>query len=233
MKKVLLLLLVMAGLRVSAQKIEVSGATETVGKTEHVGLKTVLTGNASDVADAWKDYLKTFRGKGKVEDSKKMFTNEAAEIKTLSEKPVRVVSKVDDSGKGQSMVFCAFDLGTGYVNSADSHYGAAEKFMRDFAVAYYKKTMGSELADAEKGFAAATRLMEKKAAEEADLKKDLDNNQKQLTDLQKKIEDNKRDRENLLRKTEENKVEKEKAIKEAEKSRLALETVKAKMGEIK
>ncbi len=117
------LFLLYAGLVVpaTAQHNSVQPAEKTVQKTPRRGLQTSIKMDESLVNDTWESYLKKF---GRVESSKRVYTMENAKIPALSDKPVRVISTLEEK-EGTCTIFCAFDLGSAYVTSGSSGYAAA------------------------------------------------------------------------------------------------------------
>ena len=213
--------------------ISVTPGSEIINKIQRTGLKTYVSFDDNKTGNAWADYLrKNNKGKGRVESSKNTYTMETITIPSISEKPIRMMSVVQQDEKDKSFVFAAFDLGSGYINSADSHYATAEKFMRDFALKMYRDEYGNQLDDAEKAFLAAQKAQQKLADKEQSMQKDIQNSNQDILDMQKKIEDKKQKIADLTKQIEDNKIAKQKAADETDKTKKAFEQMKSKLGDI-
>jgi predicted RNase H-like nuclease (RuvC/YqgF family) len=207
----------------------VSSHNENIGKVQRTGLKISVAFSEKRVKDAWENYLKKF---GKVSSSKGVFEMEVAKIPSISAQPIRIVSKVSEESNSSAYVFCAFDLGTGYITSADSHYGAAEKFMKDFVLKVYRDEYGEQIAAAEKVLNTNIRNQEKLVEKDNDWNKEIQNNQQDIVDLEKKIQEKKAKIVELNQQIETNKTTKLKAAEETDRARKQVEQMKAKLGEI-
>jgi hypothetical protein len=216
---------------VSAQgyKATISSHNENIGKVQRTGLKTSVGFGEKKVKDAWETYLKKF---GKVSSSKGVYEMEAAKIPSISPQPVRIVSKVNEESNSAAYVFCAFDLGTGYISSQDSRYGAAEKFMKDFLLKVYRDEYGEQVAAAEKALNTSIRNQEKLVEKDNDWAKEIQNNQQDIIELERKIQEKKAKIVELNQQIETNKTTKLKAAEETERARKVVEQMKAKLGEI-
>ncbi len=225
-KRCLCLLLLYAGLVVpaAAQQNPVQSAEKTIQKTPRKGLQTSFLMDASLVNDTWESYLKKF---GRVESSKRVYTMENAKIPALSDKPVRVISTVEEN-KGTCTIFCAFDLGSAYVTSGSSGYAAAESFMQQFIRQMYEAERDEKLRLAEKALAEAVRGQEKRTNEGESLVRSQERNRNEKANFERKLQENKQEAEQLVKDVDANKREQQAAAGEVEQKRRAVEEVKAK-----
>ncbi len=220
------LFLLYAGLVVpaTAQHNSVQPAEKTVQKTPRRGLQTSIKMDESLVNDTWESYLKKF---GRVESSKRVYTMENAKIPALSDKPVRVISTVEEK-EGTCTIFCAFDLGSAYVTSGSSGYAAAESFMQQFIRQVYEAERDEKLRLAEKALAEAVRSQEKRTNEGESLVRAQERNRNEKANLERKLSENKQEAEQLVKDVDTNKREQQAAAQDVEQKRRAVEGVKAK-----
>jgi hypothetical protein len=183
MKIYVCLFLLYAGLAVpaTAQQNPVQPAEKTIQKTPRRGLQTTIQMDESLVNDTWESYLRKF---GRVESSKRVYTMENAKIPALSDKPVRVISTVEEN-KGTCTIFCAFDLGSAYVTSGSSGYAAAESFMQQFIRQVYEAERDAKLRVAEKALAEAVRGQEKRTNEGESLVRAQERNRNEKANLER------------------------------------------------
>ncbi|CAA9266815.1 MAG: hypothetical protein AVDCRST_MAG56-2819 [uncultured Cytophagales bacterium] len=208
----------------AAQQNPVQSAEKTIQKMPRKGLQTSIQMDESLVNDTWESYLKKF---GRVESSKRVYTMENAKIPALSDKPVRVISTVEEN-KGTCTIFCAFDLGTAYVTSGSSGYAAAESFMQQFIRQVYEAERDARLRVAEKALAEAVRGQEKRTNEGESLVRAQERNRNEKANLERKLQENKQEAEQLVKDVDTNKREQQAAAQEVEQKRRAVEEVKAK-----
>jgi hypothetical protein len=229
MKKYLLALLFCTIVTsIQAQKINVLSAEENIQKINRQGFKTTLKLPEKTIARAWEDYLEEF---GKVESSKGVYTVPSAKIKTLSEKPVHIISKVTEDKNGTT-VFYAIDLGNSFVTQQSSQASSAQKFLQDFAMKAYQDEFGDELKSAEKELASALKQQERRSQETENLLKDIERKKEEQKTLQQKLEDNKKDLEKLEKQVASSKKDQTESVSEVEKHKKAVEDVKQKYSSI-
>jgi hypothetical protein len=222
----LCLFLLYAGLATpaAAQRTHIQPSEKTVQKMPRRGLQTTIHMDEGIVIDAWESYLKKF---GRVESSKRVYTMENAKIAALSDKPVRVISTIEEKD-GACTIFCAFDLGTAYITNQSSGYASAESFLQQFVQQAYEAERNEQLKIAEKALAEAERAREKRTNEGESLVRSQERNRNEKASLERKLEENKQEAEKLVRDVETNKREQQTAALEVEKKRRAVEEVKAK-----
>lgn len=188
------------------------------------GLQTTIRMDAGIATDAWENYLKKF---GRVESSRRVYTMENAKIVALSDKPIRIISTIEEKD-GSCTIFCAFDLGTAYITNQHSGYASAESFMQQFVQQVYEAERNEQLKIAEKALAEAQRASEKRTNEGESLVRGQERNRNEKASLQRKLEENKQEAEKLVQDVETNKREQQAAALEVEKKRRAVEEVKAR-----
>jgi len=207
-----------------AQRNQIQSAEKVIQKMLRRGLQTSIQMDESLVNDTWESYLKKF---GRVESSKQTYTVENAKVPALSDKPVRIISTIEEN-KGTCTIFCAFDLGTAYVTSQSSGYASAESFMQQFVQQLYEAERNERLKEAEKALAEAVRTQEKRTNEGENLIRAQERNRNEKASLERKQEENKQDAERLVRETETNKRDQQTAAEQVTQKRRAVEAVKAK-----
>lgn len=209
---------------VHAQKANVHASEKTIQKIPRRGLQTAIRMEERMVNDTWENYLKKF---GRVESSRKVYTMESAKIPALSEKPIRIISTIEED-KGTCTLFCAFDLGTSYITNQSNQYAAAEGFMQQFVQKLYEEERNAQVKEAEKALAEAVRQQEKRTNEGESLVRAQERNRNEKASLERKLEENRGEAEKLVRDVETNKRDQQTAVQEVEKKRRAVEEVKAK-----
>ncbi len=231
MKKTLIIIISVFFVQITkGQQTDVISANETVEKIQRTGLKTHLSQSESNVADAWESYLKKF---GRVESSKNNFIVNEAKVASISNKPVRIVSKVAEEGKSESYVFLAIDNGKDYVTIGDPQYAAAQQFLKDFALKINKDNWADKLAAAEKILNSAQRDLDKKNEKDKDLNKSVEKSKQNVIDYQKKIENEQNKQVDTGKQIVENKKAIQAAAFEVEKAKKDLDLIKQKMETIK
>ena len=212
------------------QQINIVSANETVEKIQRTGLKVHLNHPESEVSDGWKDYLRKF---GKVESSGHNYVVNEGKVSSISNKPVRLVSKVEQDGKNESYVFLAVDNGKDYITAGDPQYLATQQFLKDFAIKMHKNVWGDKVEDAEKIVSTAQRDFDKKVDKDKDLNKAIEKSKQNVIDYQKKIEAEQAKQVELGKQVVENKKAIESSAVELEKAKKEHEAMKTKLGEIK
>lgn len=226
----MLSLLVYSSYSTTAQTQPVVSNTEMIGKVQRTGLKTSITFSEKKVENAWKDYLKTF---GKVSSSKDELIVGTAKIPKISDKPIRLISKVAKESDNSAYIFCVFDMGVGYITNEDNRYGSAEEFMKDFALKMYRDEYGEQIKDAEKIFTNAQKDEEKLIEKDVDWAKEIQRAKQDITDMENKIQERKAKIVDLEKQIEENIATKKRAAEEKERNRIIVEEMKMKLGEIR
>ncbi len=213
-----------------AQTQVVMPHNEMIGKTQRTGLKTSIDFSEKKVESAWKDYLKTF---GKVASSKNELTVTAAKVSQISDKPIRLISKVVKESNDRAYVFCVFDMGAGYITREDRRYELAERFMKDFALKMYRDEYGEQIKEAEKTFANAQNTEKKLIEKDEEWAKEIQKARQSIIDMENKIQEARAKIIDLEKQIIDNKSTKAKAAEEVEQNRIVVEQMKVKLGEIK
>jgi hypothetical protein len=207
-----------------AQQEAVVSGEKTIEKMNRSGLQTSTRMEERFVTEVWENYL---RKQGRVSSARRVYTVENAKIPAISDKPVRIISTVEEN-KGTVTVFCAFDLGNAYVTRGSPQYVAAEYFMKQFVGQLYEEERNERLKGAEKALADATRQQEKRLSEGEGLTRAQTRNRDEKANLEKKLEENRQEAARLIQEVETNKRDQQTAAQEVEKKRRAVEEVKAR-----
>lgn len=160
---------------------------EKINDKDYFGLNLNSSIAEKQLEGFWEDYLKTF---GKTNSRHSVYTVDRADIPTVSNEPVEIVSQVS-SARNLSHVFMAMKVGDRFVsNFTDSTYKATETFLSDFSV-YAVAREEVRLAegfygDAEKNHKSLERDNEK-------ITKEIERTQKKLIELMQDQETNKKD----------------------------------------
>jgi len=231
MKKTLFLFITLFFIQLSkGQEINVVSANETVDKIQRTGLKIHLTQSESHVADAWENYLKKF---GRVESSRNNFVVNEGKVASISNKPIRIVSRVAEEGKNESYVFLAIDNGKDYITAGDPQFPAAQQFLKDFALKINKENWADKLTEAEKLLNSAQKDLDRKNDKDKDLNKSVEKSKQNVIDYQKKIENEQSKQVDLGKQIVENKKAIQASALEVEKAKKDVDLIKQKMGDIK
>jgi len=230
-KIVFTLLLFVASQFAVAQKVKVNESTETIDKLERSGLFVVIDLDHKMIDKMWEKQLKSY---GKTESSKGTYTLPVANVSAISSNPVKIVSKVEGSGKG-TKIWWTIDMGTSHVTkeSNPSAYKAAEKILYEFALECYRADINNQIKDAEKALNTSVKNQEKKVKEGENLLRDIDKNKQEKINLEQKLKDNAAELERLKKDVEQNKLDQAAAASDVEKMKKALDVVKSKLDELK
>lgn len=226
-----LLLFFIASQFVVAQKVKVSESTETIDKLDRSGLFVVIDLDQKTVDKMWEKQLKSY---GKTESSKGTYTTPVANVSNISSSPVKIVSKVEGSGKG-TKVWWTIDMGTSHVTkeSNSSAYKSAEKILYEFALECYRVDINNQIKDAEKALSSSVKNQERKIKDGENLVRDIDKNKQEKINLEQKLKDNASELEQLKKDVEQNKLDQTAAASEVEKMKKAVDVVKQKLDDLK
>jgi hypothetical protein len=97
----------------SAIKEEVRAMSE--GSFNAIVLELPAT-SADKVEDAWKSFMKKYKGKTKYSKKNKEFFTDDTEIKGMSDNTIDVYAKVEDRGDAGSELVVWFNLGVTYLS---------------------------------------------------------------------------------------------------------------------
>lgn len=172
-------------------KIEVVEIVEYMSQGQRPGLKVLIpVGNATLIEKDWKAYLKTFKGKTK-KGKDEYFTDNAL-ILRLSNNPIDIYSRVEETANGTSLkVF--FDLGGAYLSSKSNieKYPAGQGILREFAS---QQAMKGLLVRLEKEDTKLSRLADARKAieiEQQTLELDIERMKETIRQNEQSLEKNK------------------------------------------
>jgi septal ring factor EnvC (AmiA/AmiB activator) len=181
----LTLLLILTTCSVFAQKrVDVVENPATIDGVERNCLTVSITGgNVEDVKKAWKDQLKSL--KGKVDDKTIIFCDDC-KAKSMGDGTFDVYSTVEPTRDTSAKLIVAFDLGGTILNSVEhaEKYAAAAKIVRTFGVEQSKAVVQAEIDAKEKELKALEKDLN-------GLEKDKEKAEKDIADNEGKIGANK------------------------------------------
>lgn len=212
-----------------AQTSYVSSENELINKVQRTGLKTSLNFSSKQVGDAWQNYLKKY---GKVSSRRNIYKIDAAKIPDISDRPIGIISKVDQQTDNSAYVFCSFDIGSEYISVGDNRYQAAERFMNDFSLSMYRDEYSKEIADAENTFDDAQKNLEDLIKKEQDWDKNIQSSQKDIENMQNKIQDERNNITKLHQSIQDNQTTKREAAEKVERLRSVVADMKVKLQQI-
>ena len=232
-KKILLvLLLVLAGLRVSAQRSPVEEADKSVNNIPRKGQQVSIQLDNKRVETSWVKQL-TEQFPGKVKNNKGIVTMEGVIIPEISATPIRVISRVDALPTGTG-VWWSIDLGNAYLGreSTPSQWKAAEKYLKDFARSMYREDLMAQIADAEKALVQSQNNNMSVIEKANTIKKDIEKNKARKIEIQQMLATNAAELQQYNNMIDTNLKEQEAARADIVNMRVALEAVKERMSRI-
>lgn len=190
MKKLAFVFFAAGSLAVSAQEIDVKETDESFSTGRHEALSTVVyQRDQSDVAKAWKSFLKDQKAE-KVNDGKKEMFADNVVFADLGNNPVDVYTVFkEDKAKKQVILVAAYDLGGAYLNSKDhsDKQKAIKKLMRDFAYNQSKQGLQDMQQDEEKKLGNLQDDQKGLEKDNAGYKKDIESYKAKITKAEKDI----------------------------------------------
>lgn len=232
-KKILLvLLLVLAGLRVSAQRSPVEEADKSVGNIPRKGQQVSIQLDNKRVEVSWVKQLSD-QFPGKVKNNKGVVTMDGVIIPEISATPIRVISRVDALPTGTG-VWWSIDLGNAYLGreSTPSQWRAAEKYLKDFARSMYREDLMAQIADAEKALVQSQNNNMSVIEKANTIKKDIEKNKARKVEIQQMLAANAAELQQYNNSIDTNLKEQEAARADIVNMRVALEAVKERMSKI-
>ena len=232
-KKILLvLLLVLAGLRVSAQRSPVEEADKSVGNIPRKGQQVSIQLDNKRVEVSWVKQLSD-QFPGKVKNNKGVVTMDGVIIPEISATPIRVISRVDALPTGTG-VWWSIDLGNAYLGreSTPSQWRAAEKYLKDFARSMYREDLMAQIADAEKALVQSQNNNMSVIEKANTIKKDIEKNKARKLEIQQLLAANAAELQQYNNSIDTNLKEQEAARADIVNMRVALEAVKERMSKI-
>ncbi len=232
-KKILLvLLLVLAGLRVSAQRSPVEEADKSVNNIPRKGQQVSIQLDNKRVETSWVKQLSE-QFPGKVKNNKGIVTMDGVVIPEISATPIRVISRVDALPTGTG-VWWSIDLGNAYLGreSTPSQWKAAEKYLKDFARSMYREDLMAQIADAEKALVQSQNNNMAVIEKSNNIKKDIEKNKARKIEIQQMLATNAAELQQFNNMIDTNLKEQEAARADIVNMRVALEAVKERMSRI-
>lgn len=231
MKYLLSMALVLSFFYVQAEDytVTVTEMQRTVNKINRTGLGTTLNLQKKDVKSLWKKKLKEY---GKVESKGDEFILDQATIPSISSKTVRVVARVESSGKG-TIVWWAIDLGDKWVVSGGTGHKAATDILKKFGMSAYKEDINKQIEEAEKALKKTEKERENTEKDGENLVSDLKSNADEKVKLENQLKKNGEDKIKIEKDIVQNKKDQEAMKKKVEQQVRAVEVVKAKLDKVK
>jgi chromosome segregation ATPase len=231
-KSVLLVLFVMLSVVCKAQLLTVEDSDQTVNGLMHRGQVLTVQLDTKTVEKSWKDYLT--QKAGKVKSSKGIISVEGAQIDTISNQALRILSKVGSTATG-STVWWSLDLGTAHIDKASlpKEYAAAEKFMRGFARKLYTDDVLRQINEAENVLRSTKSEHERVVKQASDIVSAMDKNRKKKLELEAELIRNAEDLKQMEQEVINNQKKQEVSKQRVAEMEKAVETVRAKLLEVK
>ncbi|MGI4819798.1 MAG: hypothetical protein ACRYFV_01180 [Janthinobacterium lividum] len=231
-KLLLVLFLVLAGLRVSAQRSPVDEADKSINNIPRKGQQVSVQLDNKRVEAAWLKKLNE-QFPGKVKNTKGILTMDGIVIPEISATPIRVISRVDALPTGTG-VWWSLDLGNAYLGreSTPTQWKAAEKYLKDFARAMYREDLMAQIADAEKALVNSQNGNMAVIEKASTIKKDIEKNKARKVEIQQMLAANAAELQQYNNMIDTNLKEQEAARADIVNMRVALEAVKERMTKI-
>lgn len=193
--KNLLILLLLFNL-IKAQKITIKEDQRNIGNGKNsCYVITIPEVKAKEVASAWKKLTKNYDAKVKGDDEQ--FADNAI-IKNISENPIDVYSKFEESEEGTIMIV-AFDLGGAYLNKKDhfKQYKEAYDFLHKFAKEQAMESISEQIKEQEKVIKNIENKINDKTAKISNLENDIKKWEISIEKAKNDIQELKKEIENL------------------------------------
>jgi hypothetical protein len=176
--------------------------------------------SSDEVKDAWKSFIKEYKGKTDYENKTKEFITDDATIKDMSENSVDVIARIENKGEKGSEMSVWFNLGVTYVSKKDfpKQYDVAVKLLEKFTKKLSADLLEEELKEEEKALRKLESDLKDLVRDESNLKSDIE----KYKDTIKKMEEN-------IKKAEEDIKQK---VDEQGKKKGEIDTQKKKVGEV-
>jgi len=176
--------------------------------------------SSDEVKDAWKSFIKDYKGKTDYENKTKEFITDDATIKDMSENSVDVIARIENKGEKGSEMTVWFNLGVTYVSKKDfpKQYDVAVKLLEKFTKKLSADLLEKELKEEEKALSKLESDLKDLVKDESNLKNDIE----KYKDTIKKMEEN-------IKKAEEDIKQK---VDEQGKKKGEIDTQKKKVGEV-
>ncbi len=228
----LLLLLLVTGLRATAQRSPVDESDENINNIPRKGQRVSMQLDTKRVQTSWnKQLADQFTSKVKV--NKDVITLTGVTIADISPTPVNVISLVKATPTGTA-VWWSIDLGNAYLGQAatPTQWKAAEKYLKDFARSMYREDLVTQVSDADRQLLNAQNSHTLVISKLDAIKKDIDKNKAKKLEIQQLLIANAAEMQQLNNQVDANLKEQEAARTNIVNMKLALEAVKDRMSKI-
>ena len=215
-----------------AQVVQVVEKEQEVNGVIRRGQQLSVELDPKTVEKSWKAYLS--KNAGKVKSSKGLFTVESAQIDTISDAPMRVVSMVGSSAQGSS-VWWSLDMGVAYIDkdATPEEYGASEKFLRGFARQLYREDVLRQINKAEDVLRATKSEQDRVVKEANSIQQSIDKNKQRRKDLEAELARNAEELKQLELSVQHNAKQQEISRQQVQDMEKSVEAVRAKLKDIK
>ena len=228
----LLILLLLGGLQVSAQRSPVDEADQNINNIPRKGQRVSLQLDTKRVETSWIKQLNE-QFPGKVKNNKGTITMDGVTIPDIAPTPVRIISRVDPTPTGTG-VWWSIDLGNAYLGreSTPNQWKAAEKYLKDFARSMYREDLMAQIADAEKALVNSQNGNMGVIEKANTIKKDIEKNKARKLEIQQMLASNAAELQQFNNMIDTNLKEQEAARADIVNMCVALEAVKERMTKI-
>lgn len=227
------LLCMVAGLSY-AQSGRVEEKEQTVNGVNRRGQQLTVQLDPAFVEKLWKAQLTEKSGKIKMKHTKGVYTLDGVVLDTITSTPMRIISTVGSDPEG-SYVWWSLDMGVAYVDKAATpkEYAAAEGFMQAFARKAYKEDIFRQINQAE-DVLKATKLEQERVVKQAnDIQTGITKNQQRKLELEAELVKNAEDLKKLEQEVQNNIKKQEASKQQVQEMEKAVETVRAKLLQVK
>ncbi len=235
MKHFILPLIFLFGIGFSSISAQIKFSLKEENRAMSAGSQNALVielpnSSAKEVGNAWKDFIKKYKGKTKYDKRAKEYFTDNTIIKGVSDEnnTIDVYAKVEDKGEAGSEIAIWFNLGGTYLSQKEhpDRFEAAKKTLEKFTEQLSADMFEDILKEEEKKL----KDMEK---ELKDMEKDKEKREKDIRDYKDKIEEmnnNIADAEGDIKENLEKQGEQKKAIDDQSK---VIDELKAKIKKLK
>ena len=215
-----------------AQVVQVVEKEQEVNGVIRRGQQLSVELDPKTVEKSWKNYLN--EKAGKVKSSKGLFTVEGAQIDTISDAPMRVVSMVGGGAQGSS-VWWSLDMGVAYIDkdATPEEYAASEKFLRGFARKLYREDVLRQINKAEDVLRATKSEQDRVVKEANSIQQSIDKNRQRRKDLEAELARNAEELKQLELSVQHNARQQEISRQQVQDMEKSVEEVRAKLRDIK
>ncbi len=225
-------MLLLGGLHASAQRSPVDEADQNINNIPRKGQRVSMQLDNKRVESSWLKQLND-QFPGKVKNNKGTITMTGVTIADISPTPVSVITRVDALPTGTG-VWWSIDLGNAYLGQAatPAQWKAGEKYLKDFARSMYREDLVAQITDAEKALVTSQNNHVAVIAKADAVKKDIEKNKARKLEIQQQLAANAAELQQLNNQVDTNLKEQEAARADIVNQRVALESVKERMGKI-